>query len=360
MFRIQRTDVGAMTSYGNPNLILAKTTSYELGFDYIISENILLQLAAFYNDISDQQDFTRYQSLAYGFSYTYSTSNNYQDIRGFELTIRKPTGRWWSGLANYTYQVTTTGHFGSSRRYDDLTQQKKWDEATVNLYQDRPIPQPYARMNLNFYSPEDFGPMLLKHHILGGFGLNLTLDWQAGYWTTWNPGSIPYIAYNVKAIDFFNTYLRFDKTLHIANFRIQLFVDINNVFNTRRLWNTGDYNYMSSLHLPENEAYANIPGDDKVGVYRKPDAEFQPMEHVSQLDPRGGKERAWYYEDLSGNYFEWIDVEGTETWIEVEKNKVDKVLKDKAYIDMPDASTYWFLDPRKTYFGLRVSFDFGK
>lgn len=360
LFRVERDATRAVTSFGDPNLILAKTISYELGFDYIVSQDILVQMAAFYNDISDQQDFTSYQSLSKGFSYTKSTPNNYQDIRGFELTLRKTFGRWWSGFANYTYQVSTTGHFGSSRLFDDRTQQKKWDEATVNLYQDRPIPQPYARANLNLFIPEDFGPTLFKQRVLGGFKLNLTLDWQAGYWTTWNPGNIPYAAYNVKAVDFFNTYLRVDKTLAFGKFRTQLFVDISNALNTRRLWNRGDYDYLASLHLPKSDVYDNIPGNDKVGDYRKPDVAFQPMEHVTQLDPRGGKLRAWYFEDRSGKYFEWKDVEGTMQWVEVDQGKLDKFLKDKAYIDMPNASTYWFLDPRKIYFGLRLSFDLGQ
>lgn len=360
LFRVERDASRAVTSFGDPDLILAKTVSYELGFDYILTQDLLLQVAAFYNDITDQQDFTTFQSLSKGFSYTKSTPNNYQDVRGFELTLRKAFGRWWSGFANYTYQVSTTGHFGSSRLYDDQSQQKKWDEATVNRYQDRPTPQPYARANLNLLTPSDFGPALFNHHVLGGIVLNLTLDWQAGYWTTWNPGALPSVAYNVKAKDFFNTYLRLDKAVNFGKFRTQLFVDVTNALNTRRLWNTGDYNYLASLHLPKSDVYTNIPGDDKVGNYRKPGIEFQPMEHVTELDPRGGKARAWYYEDRSGGYFEWKDVGGASQWVPVEQSRLDQVLKDKAYIDMPNASTYWFLDPRKIYFGLRLSFDLGR
>lgn len=357
LFRVERDASRAVTSFGDPNLILAKTTSYELGFDYIVSQDFLVQMAAFYNDISDQQDFTTYQSLSKGFSYTKSTSNNYQDIRGFELTLRRTFGRWWSGFANYTYQVSTTGHFGSSRRFDDLTQQKKWNDATVNLYQDRPIPQPYARVNLNLFTPEDFGPTLFKHQVLGGFKLNLILDWQNGYWTTWNPGNSPSVAYNVEAVDFFNTYLRVDKSLAWGKFRTQLFVDISNALNTRRLWNTGDYNYLASLHLPQSDVYANIPGNDKVGAYRKPGVEFQPMKSgVDLTKPPAAGDRAWYYHPASGTYYEGVNGQ----WNEVEKSRLDKTLKDKAYIDMPNASTYWFLDPRKIYFGLRVAFDLGQ
>lgn len=362
MFRIQRSEVGSITSFGNPNLILAKTISYELGFDYIVAQDYLFQLAAFYNDITDQQDFTQYRSLAYGFAYSYSSSNNYQDTRGFELTLRKSRGMWWTGFANYTYQVNTSGHFGSSRQFDDISEQKRWDESTVNLYQDRPIPQPYARMNLTVHSPDNYGPSLFDQHLLGALSMNMTADWQAGYWTTWNPGGLPDVAYNVKSVDFFNTYLRIDKTFNFNHYNLVFFVDISNVLNTRRLWNTGDFSYMESLHFPQSDDYTNIPGDDKVGDYRDPTVEFQPMEHVSQLDPRGGKERAWYYEDLSGNYFQWVVDESNpdlSQWVQIDQKALDKVLDDKAYIDMPNASTFWFLNPRKIFFGLRLSFDLG-
>lgn len=357
MFRIERDVTGAVTAFGNPNIILAKTISYELGFDYLIFEDFLIQAAAFYNDITDQQDVTSYISNAGGFSYNYTTSNNYQDTRGFELTLRKTGGDWWSGFANYTYQVTTSGHFGSSRQYDDLTEQKRWDEATVNLYQDRPIPQPYARANFNLTTPIDFGPAILDHNIFGGLGLNVTFDWQAGYWTTWNPGNLPNVAYNVQAVDYYNTYLRFDKTIDIGDFRIQLFVDINNLLNTRRLWNTGDVNYLSSLHLPQSADYTNIPGDDKVGDYREPGVEFQPM--INGVDftqaPGEDRERAWFFQKSTGKYFQYSNGE----WSEVDQNLLNKALEDKAYIDMPNASTFWFLNPRQIFFGLKFSFNIG-
>lgn len=356
LFRIERDVSTSVTSFSNPNLVLAKTISYELGYDHILFDNYLLQIAAYYNDVTDQQDFTSYISKAGGFSYTYSTANNYEDTRGFELTLRKTGGDWWSGFANYTYQVTTTGHFGSFRQYDDKTEQKKFDEETVNLYQNRQVPQPYARVNLNVYSPADFGPTILNHHIFGQLGANFVFDWQAGYWTTWNPGGLRAVAYNVKSVDYFNTYLRVDKTINIGQFSLQFFVDINNLLDTRRLWNTGEVNYLSSLHFPESDDYTNIPGDDKVGDYRDPTVEFQPMINGSR-DPNGpgaGNEVAWYYEE--GTYYEWSDG----AWAEVDQARVNKALDEKAYIDMPNANTFWFLDPRYIYFGLRFEFKIGQ
>jgi len=359
LFRLQRYSQGSMASFGNPNLTLAKTISYELGFDQVLFEDALLQIAAYYNDISDQQDFTTYFSTVNGFNYTASTSNNYEDVRGLELTLRKSSGRWWSGFINYTYQVNTTGHFGSAQVYDNLAEQKKYDAATVNRYQNRPIPQPYARANLNVFIPQDFGPTFIGHHILGGFGLNLIANWQAGYWTTWNPQNLPYVAYNVQALDFFDMTLRLDKFVNIDNFRIQLFVDITNLLNTKRLWNTGDQDYMLSLHLPKSDAYPNIPGDDKVGDYRTPGVEWQPMVYQAQVQGTLAPTdyRAIFYEGGTGRYWQVVKnaQTGVNSWVEVDQARINQVNADKAYINMPNQSTYWFLNPRNLFFGARVS-----
>jgi len=360
MFRVERDQTRKVSSFGNPNLVLAKTVSYELGYDHILFDEYLLQLAAFYNDISDQQDFTRYIALSTGLNYTQSTSNNYEDVRGFEITLRKTTGRWWSGFINYTYQVRTTGHFGSAQMFASKQQQIEYDARTVNLYQDRPIPQPYARANIYVFSPEDFGPEIFGYQIFGGIGLNVTADWQAGYWTTWNPNGLFDVAYNVQALDFFDLHLRLDKTINIGKFGITLFMDMDNVLNTLRLWNTGDQAYMESLHFPKSDAYSNIPGDDKIGNYREPGVEFQPLIGVDvwnpQNPPSSDRARAWYYEISSGIYRQYVDGQ----WIQVDQNRVDKMLEDKAYIDMPNASTFWFLNPRRIFFGLRFSFNLGE
>jgi hypothetical protein len=227
--------------------------------------------------------------------------------------------------------VNTTGHFGHAQLYDNITQQKSFNEATTNLYQDRPIPQPFARLNLNFITPEEWGPTVFGHAFLGGWGLNITADWQAGYWTTWNPLNVPAISYNVQSLDFFNTTLRFDKYIAMGKFKVQLFMDISNVLDTRRLTNTGDQDYMRSLHLPKSDAYDNILGDDKVGDYRDPTVEFQPMQYrkVIQGTDRPDDYRAIYVEGTTGKYWQVVQdalaPAGTK-WVEVDRSKIDNPL----------------------------------
>jgi len=42
----------------------------------------------------------------------------------------------------------------------------------------------------------------------------------------------------------------------------------------------------------------------------------------------------------------------------VNQATIDQINKDKAYINMPSISTFWFLNPRQIFFGLKLSFDF--
>ncbi|MBN1783239.1 TonB-dependent receptor [bacterium] len=360
LYRNGRTEDKILTALGDPNLTLAKTISYELGYDHTLFNTMLLQLAAFYQDISDQQNFTTYTSLG-GTIYNKTTSSNYADIRGFELTLRKSQGRWWTFFANYTYQVTSNGQFGTDQQFQDPLIQKQYNEATVNLYQQKPVPQPYARMNLSVFTPDDFGPSVMGVYPAGGYLLNLLLDWQAGQWITYNPSDIAGVENNIQQRDFFNSTLRFSKIVRIRDFRIQAFVDINNLFNNKymSLSNFEDSNdrnyYNQSLHLPESEAYENIPGHDRMGDYRRNGAAFQPIEQRGFIDQGTdtGKEGVIYYENSTGIYLEYAN----SMWAPVEKNRMNEILEDKAYIDMPNQSCFTFLNPRQIFFGLRVSFD---
>lgn len=360
LFQVGRASSRRMTTFGDPDLILAKTISYELGYDHSLFNDFLFQVAAFYHDIVDQQSTTTYTSTG-GIVYNQTTSNSYEDIRGFELSLRKNRGRWWTFFGNYTYQVTTSGQFNGERVYEDPSEQKKYDENTENLYQNRPIPRPNARANLSFYTPDQFGPKLWGAYPLGGYMANLLLDWRSGAWTTWSPNDRS-IRNNVQETDHINSVLRLSKTFRLDKFQIQAFLDFDNLFNYRRMslsnftGKAGDRDYyFSSLHLPEDKAYDNIPGDDRIGSYRKPGVAYQPMLQRGAIDFGNdtGQAGVIYYDRATRRYVEYAN----NAWADVEKGRLDKILKDKAYIDMPNYSSFSFFNPRQIYFGLRVSMD---
>ena len=58
-----------------------------------------------------------------------------------------------------------------------------------------------------------------------------------------------------------------------------------------------------------------------------------------------------YWEFETRTYIEFRDG----NWVNADQAKVDQVLADKAYIDMPNQSFLTFLGPRDFYFGIRIS-----
>jgi outer membrane receptor protein involved in Fe transport len=359
LFRVSRNQTGTMSGFGNPDLTLAKTIAYELGYDHSIANNYLIQIAAFYKDVTDQARNKTYNGIK-GISYTQVGSTGYGDIRGFELTLRKSMGRWWSGFANYTYQVSSSGHFGGEIVYEDPSQQFEYDRMTQNLYQDRPIPRPYGRVNLMLNTPSGFGPKLLGLNLLERWELNLLGNWQSGEYITWNPKDSR-MTQNVKRTDWQDAQLRFGRTFAFKGVNLRLFVDVYNVFNHKymSMLTFYDYqdqvNYMNSLHLPKSKAYDNIPGDDKYGDYRRNGVDYQPVIWQASVDRSGfvGDAGVIYYDNVTREYLEYAGG----AWSKVESGRMDKIMKDKAYIDMPNESSFWFLNPRQIFFGAKVSFN---
>ena len=358
LLRYSRNVTGALRNIGDPNLLMASTIAYELGFDYSLAESFLLQIAGFYRDIKDQQDFTTFISNATSgnFSYIKPNNNSYSDIRGLEITVRKAAGSFWSGFINYTYQSTKSGAFNRDRVYQDPTDQRKYDLDTRILYQYRPIPTPYARMNLMLVSPPDFGPSFAGQSLLGDWMLSILGDWRSGGFGTWNPNSDPSIADNVAMVDYLNFNLRISKSFSIGPTRVILFADVSNLFDTKRLnlnsfFDANDQvDYYNSLHLPTSSAYGNIPGDDRIGAYREYDVAYQPMKPVGSTagmtDPL-----AIYY--LSGKYYNYVGG----AWTEVDAGKLESLLDTKAYIDMPNQSSFAFLNPSQIFFGITLQLE---
>ena len=363
MFRLSRGGADDVRGIGDPNLIPEKTVAYEIGFDQSLMGSYLIQAAAFYHDISKERNYTHFISADGSMNYYKATNNHYRDVQGIELTFKKATAGWWSALANLTYQVSSLGHFEKAEIYQDPKEQREYDRNTRVLYQERPIPQPYARGMLGFYAPKDFGPQVMGLSPLGSWSMNLIADWRAGAWVVWNPSQKQNVSANVKSKDWFNLQLRLSKTFTLSRLHLTFFVDANNVLNTRRLsmvsfYDNQDYiGYFQSLHLPASNDYGNIPGKDKVGDFRKDGVEYQPIEQVQDHNSLSGADiqaRAVYYERSTGKYWSHDAAAG---WSEVPSGRMNQILEDKAYIDMPNLSSLSFLNPRRIFFCIKTTFD---
>jgi len=324
-FRIQRESNGLVTSIGNPNLIFEKTIAYELGYSQNLFDKYLLNIAAYYKDVTDQPGWIYYENINASVQYSKSTNNNYEDIRGFEITLTKRIGDWVSGFINYTYEVRTYGYFDLRRYYEDPNKQR--DYLRLNPYQERPHPRPYARANLNFHTPNDFGPVWLGHNFLGDWNLNVLAYWKTGSYETYNPHSIPGLVDNIQWKDRSNFDLRLSKSISINRYNLQFYVDMSNVFNLKHLSYAGfadyyDYvDYLESLHFSWEEGSEH--GNDRVGEYRKPGVAYESYDPDDPAKTDGDLKR---------------------------------ILDTKAYIDMPNLTYFTFLNPRDIKFGLKISF----
>lgn len=344
----------------NPNKPLETTIQYEIGYEHNIADQFLMRVAGYYKDISNQSYLVRFINRDGNVNYTESTPNSYQDIRGFEFTLSKNRGDWLRGFINYTYDVRTRGNFGWSRQFENPVEQSTYERTSADEEQFKPIPAPYARLNLQFFTPSYLGDLW------GDWMLNLLGYWSSGGYLTWTGGgSIPGILNNVQWNDSWAFDLRFSKNINIGDaVKLELFVDVNNVLNFKRLSSRygfidgNDYNaYMKSLHLPENigdplkGSYINIPGEDNPGDYRT-SGEFTPIVPVVDINTVNNPSDAAIYWDKTSNRY--LEFNGSQ-WVQVDEGKMSKIMETKSYIDMPNQAFFAFMNPRQIFFGLKLS-----
>lgn len=331
LFLLRRfSDNNQVTTVANPNSPLPKTVSYELGFEQNLFDELLLRLAGYYKDASQQSRLVSYISRDNKVDYSKTEPTNYSDNRGFELNLTKNRGNWIQGFINYTYDVRSSGNFGYDTYYESSSQQKRYEATATDAYQVKPIPRPFANANIDIFTPTDFGPKFGNIFLLGDLRFSIVGNWYSGYYFTWaGGGSIPGIQNNVKWNDYANVDLRISKSFNIMGVNLQIFADISNLFNYKYMTQYGfvdanDYlAYMKSLHLPaeigDPLGYGNIPGNDVPGDYR------------------------------SGSYIPW-DPNAAE-------GLKDVWTKNKSYIDMPNQEFFTFLNPRDIFWGLKLSVD---
>lgn len=352
------TETGQISRVANPNNPLPKTVAYELGYEQSLLDQLLIRMAGYYKDVSLQPYLTEYVGRDGQVNYTTSEPNSFEDIRGFEFTLMRNRGRWVQGFVNYTYMVYTSGYFSLRRNFENLTAQREFAESDSERRRasSRPVPRPYARLNVDFLTPSDLGP----YDLLGNWRISVIGTWQQGTRFTWTGGgSVPGVINNVSFRDYWNLNLRFSKSFSFRGRRAQFFVDVFNALNARRLSFSGFVNgndqlsYLRSLHLPESPDYqTNIPGSDRVGAFRSYDTPYQPMERIPVRESVTNPDaNTIYWEYDSRQYLVWRD----DAWGPADAQTVKRTLEDKGYIDMPNQSFLTFLNPRDFYWGIRLS-----
>ncbi len=325
-FRLQQENNGQTTFLGNPNLEPERTIAYEVGFEQSFWDTYLIKIAGYYKDVTNQPGWIAFQGLN-NISYRKAASNNYADIRGLEITLRKRYGNWFSGFVNYTYDVRSSGYFGILENYEDPKKQREYNKQHPVI--SRRLPQPYASANLVFFSPEKFGPAVGDLYPLEQWRLSVLGSWKTGAYETYNPLNEPGIADNTQWEDVYNVDIRLSKEVKISKVTFDFYLDVRNLFNNKYMSRAGfsdiyDWNnYMESLNFSWEEG--DQKGNDRVGTYRDWNVPYDPLEANPDNDPA----------------------------ITARNNKRKE---NKSYIDMPNIRGLTFLNPRNVRFGVTVRF----
>ena len=381
VFGIQQSRNSGIDVMGNPAHPMMQTVAYELGFDQNLFDQYLLRVSGFYKDIRDQPIRVAYNGLGGVVNYNIPRPWNYEDMRGAEITLTKLRGKWIRGFVNYTFLQKKNGNFGYRQFNENTFQQLNYLRTSTDYRQGSTLAEPFARVNLLFLTPSDFVPSVLDGALLGDWRVSLLGEWRQGRQWRWagGGGAPPELQENVRYRSYLNFDLRFTKHINTRFGGAQVFLDVSNVFNRRHLYSDTGFHpdgrdfdrYMWSLHLPEdifdqlnavdeNLPYAEkeglpyiwVPGNDRPGVFRKPGVKFQPIEAIKSLEGVSEPNKtAWYWAADTQMYSRW----NGSSFEEVPRGEVNRVLDDKAYIDMPNLRFNSFLNNRRITLGIRVT-----
>ena len=188
------TESGFFIYLGNANLDPKKTSKYEMGLQYSVSDNLKLDVAGYYKDISNlaasqevyavpyQDDGTGHDNEAgWGTDdtfeaahYSFMVSDHYGNIRGLEMSLSQAGRSGLTGRASYTYSIARgTASEARNAGNGSLTQE------TGNVAADI-----MTMTTLDWHRPHMLNGFVDYHMDVGGMiekaGLNMTFNIQSG------------------------------------------------------------------------------------------------------------------------------------------------------------------------------------
>ncbi|MDZ7822305.1 MAG: hypothetical protein U5N26_11190 [Candidatus Marinimicrobia bacterium] len=154
------------------------------------------------------------------------------------------------------------------------------------------------------------------------------------------------------------TDLRLSKRVDVKPVSVSLYLDINNLLNTKRLSYTGfsdiydRYDYLNSLHFHDEKGVEK--GSDKIGKVRDEGVPYtRSSASGTSVTTRRRVTTGRCTMTTPANPI--LSGKQMNTFPQI-RNFVDGVYDHKAYINMPDIESFTFLNPRKVTFGITLNF----
>jgi hypothetical protein len=223
---------GASTTIPSPDLDMARTVQYEFGYEQTFLENFLVNVTAYYKDVSNEPALRTYLDYYETNAVLKYYPDAYKDIRGVELRLERNSGRYVMFSAMYDYMVTSSGTSGISTYYENLVKYR--ENLTRSAEQTSPVPQPRANINLTLFTPADFGMLY------GGWYANFFFEWRGGGRTLLNPTAQKADQKWVDNVNWWNIDMRVSKNIDFGITNVEISLTVKNLTDNKWL-NTSNF-----------------------------------------------------------------------------------------------------------------------
>jgi hypothetical protein len=229
-----------ITFMGNPEMTFPKTIAYELGCDIGISDFFQLHIGGYYKDYSDYESGMVYAHSDQSLVMEWYDQNNYKEIRGIEIELRKPVGQFITGWFNYNYVKKSEADLEIPNLSDIpiITDDPNIGRNGVLWGVPRSIVSqltPNARGVITFKAPSGWGPKVNNYSILGNTNLSLQVFYQGGEEHEHPRGSFRDAHPDVRFryLDKYSANMRLSRLFRLNSMNIEFYMDASNIFHTK-------------------------------------------------------------------------------------------------------------------------------
>ncbi len=225
---------------GNPDLNPEQTTSYELGLDHLIKDDLHLNITAYAKDIDDLVTARSYFQAG-GYPVTQLTNDDYGSVKGFDLTLEKlPLTGYISGSISYGYMIATgIGSTALEPYYTYIT------STTDTLAPITEYPLDFDQRHtitalVSIIAPAEWDVEVLGLQIPGAWGLNMVSHFGSGlpYTRTDSKGSRLGERNADRLPANYTVDMRFNKDFGLGKtgrYLMSFFVEVDNLFNRKNV-----------------------------------------------------------------------------------------------------------------------------
>jgi outer membrane receptor for ferrienterochelin and colicin len=230
--------------FGQPNLDATRTISYEVGISHQFSDNVAIDVTAYYRDITGLIGTHYYPPFVDGryVGYTLYVNEDYANDKGLEFSINMRPTKYFTGSLNYTYSVVKGSASSEAEQYPGT------QESTQLYYLDWDRTHVFNATG-TYMVPKGEGPQIFGSTIFENMDLSLILKASTGAPYTPSGRDIGFVEKNsLRNPGIYNIDLMIGKEFEFdSNLRFRLFAEILNLTDHRNVLyvygDTGDPDY---------------------------------------------------------------------------------------------------------------------